>query len=192
MPKFVPDRFDTVPRAAGRVGAHRAENPKMNGWVALLWAVASVLVLTLVGIFIALIMTGRISPFPAETPTPVPTPVETGVVDTTYSVLILNGTPEAGLEARVRDDLINAGWSGQSVFSGTSGATDFEFTTVYYVQASDEPAAIGLAQLVGGAKVVQSDFYADPSDPEKRELTLVLGLDRSSQAPLDGEPEATG
>ena len=38
MSKPSRDRFDDVPRSSGRVGAHRAEAPGMNGWVVLLWS----------------------------------------------------------------------------------------------------------------------------------------------------------
>ena len=41
MPKTSPtkDRFDDLPADRGRVGAHRAENPRIRGGLVLLWSV---------------------------------------------------------------------------------------------------------------------------------------------------------
>jgi len=180
VPQIVTDRFDDVPRATGRVGAHRAEAPGMNGWVVLLWAFVSALVLIVIGIFVALVMMGRIALFPAEAETIAPTPEETGVVDTTYSVLVLNATAEEGLDVQLRDTLLNSGWAGDAVNYGDAGQQDFETTTVYYVAEADEQAAIGLADLIGGADVAQSDFYADASNPDEKKLVVVIGLDRAA------------
>ena len=43
-----------------RVGAHRAENPRMRGWVVLLWAALATVVLIAIGIFGTLLASGRI------------------------------------------------------------------------------------------------------------------------------------
>ena len=160
----------------------------MNGWVALLSAAVAVAVLVVVGTFAAFLATGRITLFPESSQSVAPEPEDTGVVDTSYSVLILNGTPDEGLEARMRDSIINAGWSGSDVFAGTSGNTDFELTTIYYVSDADEAAARGLASVIGGADLVQDDYYADPDDPDDRPLTIVIGLDRSTVQPEGEDP----
>ncbi len=160
----------------------------MNGWVALLGAAVAAVILIVVGTFGAFIATGRITPFPEATQSAPTVPEEPGVIDTAYTVLILNGTPDSGLEARIRDTIINAGWNGSDVYAGPSGDTGFELTTIYYVTDADEPAARGLAEVIGGADLIQSDHYANPDDPEDRQLTLVLGLDRSTVQP---EPEET-
>ncbi|GAA1546782.1 hypothetical protein HD600_000492 [Microbacterium ginsengiterrae] len=183
MPQPVRDRFDDVPRTSGRVGAHRAEAPGMNGWIVLLWSFVAALVLIVAGIFVALLMMGRITLFPAAEDAVVPTPEPTGVVDTTYSVLILNATPEEGLDVQLRESLINAQWPDDLITYGAAGQQDFPDTTVYYVSEADELAAIGLAGLIGGAQVEQSDFYADPNNPDQRQLVVVIGLDRSTTAP---------
>jgi len=174
------DRFDDVPRSSGRVGAHRAEAPGMNGWVVLLWSFVAALVLIIVGIFGSLVVMGRIDLFPEAVPTAEPTPVETGVVDTTFEVTILNATPDEGLDEQMRDTLLNAGFA--TVYASDSGSQDFETTTVYYVDEADRPAALGVADLIGGAAVEQSDFYADLNDGEAKQLTIVVGLDRSATA----------
>ena len=155
----------------------------MNGWVVLLWSFVAALVLIVVGIFVALVLMGRINLFPAAEPTIAPTPEVTGVVDTTYSVLVLNATDEEDLGVQLRDTLINNGWPAESVSYGPAGEQDFADTTIYYVSEADELPALGLADVIGGAEIAQSDFYADPSNPEQKQLVIVIGADRSTQAP---------
>ncbi|WP_308194312.1 LytR C-terminal domain-containing protein [Microbacterium croceum] len=184
MSKPTRDRFDDVPRTSGRVGAHRAEAPGMNGWVVLLWSFVAALVLIIAGIFGSLVVMGRIDLFPESAPSAVPTPEETGVVDTAFSVMILNATPDEGLDALMRELLINNGWAADTVYASDSDSTDFATTTVYYVEDDDELAAIGLANLIGGADVQQSDVYAGLNRTDGEQLTVVIGLDRSTTAPV--------
>ncbi|UJP10447.1 LytR C-terminal domain-containing protein [Microbacterium sp. KUDC0406] len=185
MSKPSHDRFDDVPHATGRVGAHRAEAPGMNGWVVLLWSAAAVLVLVVLGIFGSLLAMGRIS-FGGDTPpsqVATAAPEETGVVDTSYAVLILNATSDGSLDGQVRDQLIKAGWDGTSISSSDASTSDFPTTTVYYVEDADEAAAIGLAGAIGGAEVQKSDVYKDLNDSGGKQLTVVIGTDRSTKAP---------
>ena len=180
MPKPEKDRFDYVSRAAGRVGAHRAESPGMNGWVVLLWSFVSALVLIVVGIFVALVMMGRISLFSDAEPVAPPRPEGTGVVDTSYPVMILNATPEEGLEVQARDALLNAGWDADTVIYWPAGVQEFAETTIYYETEADELAALGLAEVIGNAQIEQSGVYADLRDQDAKQLVIVIGLDRSS------------
>lgn len=155
----------------------------MNGWVVLLWSFVAALVLIVGGIFASLLVMGRITLFPEETPTAIPTAEATGVLDPTYSVMILNATGEAGLEAQMRDQLVNSGWTPESVLSGSAGAQDFPDTTVYYILEEDQLAALGVADLLGASSVVQSDYYADPNNPALKQLTVVIGSDLMTTAP---------
>lgn len=156
----------------------------------LLWAVVAALVLVVVGIFATLTAMGRISLFPAAGDSASPAPEETGVVDTAYSVMILNASPDDGLDDQMRDDLINAGWAADIVFAVDGSSQDFAETTVYYIDDADELAAIGLANLIGGAVVEQSDFYADLNDTDQSQLTVVIGVDRTTTAPETEETPA--
>ncbi|MEV8370289.1 LytR C-terminal domain-containing protein [Microbacterium lacus] len=185
MPRetFPRDRFDDLPADGGRVGAHRAENPRMRGWVVLLWAVLATIVLVAVGIFGTLLVSGRVVLFPTPTPTASPLPVVTPVVDTTYEVLILNATPEVGLATQMKDVVVGAGWAEDTVSAGEAGSTDFAETTVFYYLPADEAAAAGLAEVIGGAKIAQSDVYQPTDDPEAKQLAVVIGLDRTSNPP---------
>lgn len=168
----------------------------MRGWVVFLWALLATIVLIAVGIFGSLVVSGRITLFPEPTPTPTPTPVVTPVVDFSYEVLVMNATPESGLATRTRDLIITAGWPADLVTAGEAGVTDFAETTIYYVFPEDEAAAAGLAGVIGGATLTQSDFYQVEDDPATtdvdesaaKQLTVVLGMDRV-QAPA---PTPTG
>lgn len=161
------------------MGAHRAENPRMRTGVMLLWAAAAAVVLTLAGIFGALVVTDRISLSPQPVATPSVAPQVEPVKDTTYPVLVLNATPQEGLATQVRDDIVEAGWPADIVNASGAGSTDFATTTVFYVSEADEAAALGLAEAIGGAEVAQSSQYLPPDGSgDQRQLTVVLGLDR--------------
>jgi len=187
------DRFDDVPHATGRVGAHRAEQPGMNALVVLLWSAAVALVLIVIGIFVALVMMGRITLFSSDEGG---SPQDPGVVaklDTSYRVLILNATHEEGLSDAVRQQLLGEGWAAADVFGSDGSSQEFAETTVFYVDAADEAAALGVAQVLGDAQVEQSDFYAALNDSDRKQLTVVIGLDRGTGAsgtPTDAETPA--
>ena len=172
------DRFDDVPET-DRVGAHRAENPRMRGWVVLLWAALATVVLIAIGIFGTLIASGRIDLAPTPTPTVAPAPEVTPVVDVNYDVMILNATPEDGLATQMKDVVVAAGWADAKVTAGEAGSQDFPTTTVFYVNDADEAAAAGLAQVIGGAEIEQSEAYPSTS-PDVPQLTVVIGLDRTA------------
>lgn len=189
MPKtsYPRDRFDDLPEDVGRVGAHRAEQPRMRAGIVLFWAALATVILIAAGIFGTFVVSGRIVLFPEPTPTPTPTESVAAIVDPSYSVLILNATPETGLATRMKDEVVAAGWAPDTVLAGQAGATDFLETTVYYAFPADLPAALGLADVIGGARVAQSDIYQPADDPATevdegatKQLTIVIGLDRTA------------
>lgn len=176
------DRFDSLPEDTGRVGAHRAENPHMSGWLVFTWAAVATVVLVGVGIFGTLVASGRIGLGGAATATVSAQPSVTPVVDTSYDVLVLNATGQAGLAASVQSKVVAAGWPADKVQAGDAGTTGFKQTTVYYALPADEGAALGLAQAIGGAPVAQSDTYQPTGNPDAQQLTIVVGMDRASGA----------
>jgi LytR cell envelope-related transcriptional attenuator len=184
MPRttFPRDRFDDLPADAGRVGAHRAENPRMRAGVVLLWAALATIVLIAVGIFGTLVVSGRVELFPTPEPTVTPLPIITPVIDPSYDVLVLNATPEEGLATRMKDTVVAAGWSPDNVNAGEAGATDFAETTIFYALPEDEAAAAGLSEVIGGAKIAQSDAYP-ASSADRKQLAIVIGLDRTANPP---------
>lgn len=177
MPKSPHDRFDDIPRSSGRVGAHRAEQPGINGPITLLWSAAAALVLIVVGIFISLVLMGRIHLFPSADPTPDQTQGVMADLDTSYRVLILNATPQSGVVASVRAELMAEGWAADDVFGSDGSTTEFQDTTVFYVEDADQSAALGLAGVLGDAEIEQSDHYAALNDSSLPQLTVVVGLD---------------
>lgn len=157
----------------------------MNGWIVLLWSAAAALVLIVVGVFGALVVMDRIS-FGGDDAAPQsqsPGPSVEPVVDPSYSVMVLNATPEDALAADVDDRLVAAGWDPASVLTSAGSTQDFPTTTVYYIEDADEAAAFGVAETIGGAEVVQDDVYAGLNDGEGKQLTVVIGLDRTPGAP---------
>lgn len=172
------DRFDDAPRDVARVGAHRAEHPRLNGWIVLLWSFVAALILIGAGTLVSFVLMGRITfdSAPVQSPTPA---AETGVVDTSYRVLILNATPEEGLDVQMRDVLIGAGWEGGSVLNSGAASSDYPVTTVIYVSDEDEKAARGIAEVIGGAEVQQDPEYPVLSGGEGKQVAVVIGLDRS-------------
>ncbi len=159
----------------------------MRGWVVFLWAAVATIVLVAVGIFGTLVASGRVTLFPTPTPTLTPIPTATPVIDTSYSVIVLNATGVSGLATTVKDQIVAAGWSADRVNAGQAGSQDFPTTTVYYAFPEDEGPARGLADAIGGADIAQSDAYQpvdDANTPEDesqaKQLAVVIGLDRVS------------
>lgn len=175
MPTDYPrDRFDDIPRQPARIGAHRAENPRMRAGVVLLWSALAAVVLFGAGVIGFLVVSQQ----PGILPDPDPAPTTAAVVDPSYEVLILNGTATQGLETTAEEELVAAGWNGDDVSASASNTTDFPETTVYYAAPEHEAAAAGVAEALGGARLEQSDVYV--SDPAAKMVTVVLGLDRVS------------
>ncbi|VXB95653.1 LytR cell envelope-related transcriptional attenuator [Microbacterium sp. 8M] len=185
MPEPARDRFDVIPHAQGRVGAHRAENPGMRGWFVVLWAAVATAVLIAGGIFAAMLAMGKIG-FDQGAPVPVPTHTATSAppaLDTAYAVFVLNATGVDGLAAVTRDTIVNAGFPGGAVATGDAAAEDFPTSTVYYQTEADKSAAQALANLIGATKIALSDRYGDDVVAGQKQLTVVLGMDLAKNAP---------
>ncbi|KJL23527.1 LytR C-terminal domain-containing protein [Microbacterium azadirachtae] len=195
MPQSARDRFDVIPHAQGRVGAHRAENPGMRGWFVLLWAAIATVVLIAVGIFAAMLTMGKIGfdqsePLPSISRTATSAPP---ALDTTYAVFVLNATGVNGLAAATRDTIVNAGFAAGSVAPGDADTQDFPTTTVYYKTEADKAPAQALATLLGATKIAQSDRYGDDVVPGQKQLTVVIGRDLAKNAPTsEPTPADTG
>lgn len=178
MPSNFPrDRFDDVARDQGRVGAHRAELPRSRGWTTFLWASVAAVVLFAGGVFGTLVVMGKIS-FGEATPesTMSQAPIEARI-DTNYSILILNATPDDAKTAEVTQLLLAAGWTQDQVFSIESDDKNFEHTTVYYPLPGDQSPALGVAGLMSEALIEQSDVYQMGDVAESAQLTIVIGAD---------------
>lgn len=168
------DRFDRPPADLQRVGAHRTPRPAGRGWVAFAWAALATGVLVGVGVLAMFVINDRVSfsggGTPGEAATTAPTVQPT--IDPSVNVVLLNGTDVGGLAARAGDLLVSEGWSVGARSNAT--ATDVQSTVVYYTEASQEGAALGLAQALGGVATQLSDRFV--VDGESR-ITVILGFD---------------
>lgn len=174
------DRFDELPPDGGRIGAHRAENPRLRGGVVVLWSVIAIIVIVALGIFGTLIATGRVTLFPAPSPTPTVVKTAEPVVDTSYKVTVLNATTQSGLAGTLAQTIVAAGWPASDVTAGDAGSSDFPTTTVFYSDPAQEGVARGLAQVIGGATVALSNAYADlVAGAGGKLLVVVIGADRT-------------
>ncbi|MEO7015478.1 MAG: LytR C-terminal domain-containing protein [Leifsonia sp.] len=174
--KYPKDRFDTIPDDLSRVGAHRTPRAKGRGWIGFGWAALATVVLVSLGIFGLSLVNGNNSfqgtansGSPIATPTPTPTIVPT--VNPALNVFVLNGTTKPDLAKTVGDKLVAAGWKVSSrANASTSTITQ---TVVYYSDAKNEAAALGIVKSLPGAKVgVTQDYVATGAD-----LTVVVGSD---------------
>jgi hypothetical protein len=180
VPNHPTDRFDDLPPSSGRVGAHRAEQPRVRRRTLMLWAVIAIVVLVAAGVVGTLWAGGRLGGAPGSSSAPTIGPTADPVLDTTYTVVVLNATPQEGLSGAVGEEVVAAGWSEDDVTAGDAGSHDFERTTVFYARAEDEGPARGLAEAIGGADVELSEAYQDGDDETLRQLVVVVGLDRAT------------
>ena len=120
-----PSRGDASVRTAPRIRA-------CGGGIVVLWSVIAIVVLVALGIFGTLIATGRVTLFPTPSATPRTISTAEPVVDTSYSVTVLNATTQSGLAGSLAQTIVGAGWSPDSVTAGDASSKDFPNTTVFY------------------------------------------------------------
>lgn len=187
MPKspYPKDRFDDLPADARRLGAHRADNPRTLGAAGWVIALVATLALIAAGVIGTLLATDRLSLFPqpsASTPAATIQPV----LDTSFSILLIDASGQDGVVAAVRSEVLAAGWSEDKVSESSSDASDFETTTVYYAAPEDQAAARGLADAIGVEWVELNDSYQPVDDPQTTDvdegglmqLVVAIGRDR--------------
>lgn len=185
MASYQPDRFDDIPRDLARVGAHRAPRTARRGWVTFAWAALASGVLVIAGIATLGQLDDRFSidlpwasaPDPADDATDGPAPedvpaiTDPGSVDPglNLSISVFNGSPTAGAQTAVGDQLAAVGWP----IGATSNAStrDIETTVVYYSSAAYEGIAKGMIEALGVGSIQLSDAF--PGAP----VTIVLGAD---------------
>lgn len=199
MAKFTPDRFDGVPDAPHRVGAHRSGAKRHTGWIVFAWAALACGVLVGAGVAVLTITDSNnqfndTSTSKASTPaatstgsasssatssataTSTPTPLldPTQIDSSVTTIQVLNSTQTSGLAANAYGALKNGGWTVQS--QGNS-STLLPSSIVYYTSSSpaNESIALGIAKTLGISTVQQSAAY--PSNT----ITVVLGSDYVSK-----------
>lgn len=153
----------------------------MRRGLVFLWALIATVVLIAAGIVGVMFANGKFAPTSVTTAQPIVTETAEPVLDTSYSVLVLNATPQGGLATQISAEVVAAGWSENDVTAGDAGSHDFETTTVFYANAEDEGAARGLAEAIGGAPVELSDAYQDSENSSLQQLVIVIGADRETE-----------
>ena len=182
MATYPKDRFDEVPDELLRVGAHRAPAKKGRGWIAFGWAALATIVLVLAGLVALAALNDDfelgLPGFEAsEPPLPEPevvAPTAEPTIAPEIPITILNGTATVGLANTVGDSLVEQGWAGADLGTGSranAAQNDVEETIVYYNAPELEGAARGIVQSLGMGDVRLSDDF--PGSP----LTIVIGLD---------------
>ncbi|MBG6214590.1 MAG: LytR C-terminal domain-containing protein [Cryobacterium sp.] len=178
--EFEKDRFDTHTHALDRVGAHRAPGRKGRGWIGFWWALGATVLLIVVGVVGIFAINNRLDfsnipglPSASAAPTPTETviPSAEATVDPALTVNVLNGSANGGVAASVSDTLTAAGWVVSAV--GNASADTEPTTVIYYVDASQEGAAQGIAASLPGSKIVLSTSFVDSGAA----LTVVVGND---------------
>ncbi len=176
--KFPRDRFDEIPADIERVGAHRAPRPRGRGWIAFGWAALATVILVGAGVFGLSLVNGAItftgktptgSASTTPTPTPTPTPTVVPTVDPSLTVNVLNGTSTSGLGGKVGEVLTAAGWKVGAV--ANADMNTLTETIAYYADPTKEGAALGVAQSLPGAKIQNTQDFADSG----ADLTVVIG-----------------
>ena len=94
-------------------------------------------------------------------------------IDPEATVVILDGTPDAGKLAAAVDVTIREEQWGNVVSAGPADASDVEISAVFFWDPADEAAARGLAEKLGGVTAYQSDVY----QPLGSQLVVLLGAD---------------
>lgn len=186
MPEFPADRFDEVPSASGRVGAHRAPRSRaaVARWVGISALLTGVLVAG--GLFAlaavdeglrldipALAGPGEGEPAPEDPATPelpaVTDPAQASLPEG-FTITVLDGTGSDGRGPQAQQALEARGWPVGTVTQ--TAETDIAETVVYYESAELEGVARGMVELLGGvADVELSDAFPGAS------ITIVLGSD---------------
>ncbi|MCS5721075.1 LytR C-terminal domain-containing protein [Herbiconiux sp. CPCC 203407] len=173
---FPEDSFDRLPAHRERVGAHRGPAPRGRGWMVLAWAALATVLLVGGGITYLAVINDNIQFTDSNSQAATPAPEETAapepvapITDGTLAVTILNGTENVGLAGRVGEAAAAGGWNVAT--QANASTTDFATTTVYYEDPANEAAALGLAQLLGGAAIELSSNFPGAA------LTAVLGTD---------------
>lgn len=167
------DRFDE-PQLHGRVGAHRIVGKPNRFWVYAVSALVGIVVLTGAGIAAVMFADINVTKLFEESNSQVE-PEEVKVqpqLDPTAEIVVLNGTPLPDFALVVDEEITLNSW-GVVIFAGDAATTDITTTTVYYLVEADEPAALGLAEQLGGAAVELNPAYAEYNS----RLAVVLGID---------------
>lgn len=170
------DRFDDArSRGRGRTGAHRLAPQSRHAWQFLVGGLIGAALLTGIGVVSVNFAnsSGTLPILPTEQPSEPTKAKTTPELDPEASIVIVDGVSATGDVALRLDPIIAQEQWGVVISAGPAASTDVEISAVFYSDPADEPAALGLAQKLGGLSAYQSDEYADFG----ARLIVLLGAD---------------
>jgi len=190
------DRFDKLPHTRGRVGAHRGTRTRGLGWIWVLVALLVAAVLVFGTLRVLATLMDREFPWlgvPTTSPTATETAAPPEITDPAdidpargISIIVLNGTPEAGLQDDVYQQLADAGWPVTS--KGNAGSREQLDTVIFYSNPADIDVARGLVDALGVGEIqgVGPEQYPGAS------ITIVIGEDSPLYPQADGAATNAG
>lgn len=180
MSSYPKDRFDDLPADLDRRGAHRAPRTRAAKIASWLWGLAAVAVLVLLGVLGMSIIDGIVTPgreeaVATETPTEAPAeetaPAEAQPsLDPNVPVTVYNGTGGEGVATSGQERLTAAGWNVANI--GDADSFDNPTTTIAYGDPAQEPAALQIAQDLGGGEPKLDPAIATPG-----QIVVIIGED---------------
>lgn len=164
------DRFEVPPRDR-RVGAHRLVMKPRRFWHYFLATLVGVALLTGAGIVLVQTAPSVTEIFEKGDVVPVIKKTEPKL-DPDATVAVLNGTETDGLQNEVAAAITDGKW-GTIGFSDVAASRDVKISAVFFASKADEPAALALAQELGGVSTYQSKDYTQYDV----QLAVLLGAD---------------
>ncbi|MFF8817328.1 LytR C-terminal domain-containing protein [Leucobacter sp. NPDC015123] len=167
------DRFDEIP-AGGRIGAHRVTAQPRVTWHFVLGGLIGAALLTTIGI-VGVTIAGSSGSLPlpsSQGPAAADTKVKPKLTPEA-TVAVLDGTTAEGDMAQAVATIITDEKWGKIVLNTPAADTDIEISAVFYTDPANEPAALGLAEKLGGVSTYLNTEYAEGNS----DLVVLIGAD---------------
>ncbi|RKQ83566.1 LytR cell envelope-related transcriptional attenuator [Mycolicibacterium mucogenicum 261Sha1.1M5] len=171
--EYPADRFDEIP-AGGRIGAHRVTAQPRVTWHFVLGGLIGAALLTTIGI-VGVTIAGSAGTLPlpsSQGPATADTKVKPNL-NPEATVAVLDGTTAEGATAQALATVITDEKWGTIVLAGPAADTDTAISAVFYADAANEAAALGLAEKLGGVSTYLNADYAEGDS----DLVVLIGAD---------------
>ena len=174
------DRFDNLP-AGGRIGAHRVTAQPRVTWHFVLGGLIGAALLTTVGIVGVTIAGSSDSlPLPSSQGPSAGTDKVKPELNPEATVAVLDGTAAEGATAQsVAAAITDEKW-GSIVLAGPAADPETKISAVFYAEPSNEAAARGLAEKLGGVSTYMNTDYAS----SESDLVVLIGSDYAGPGKL--------
>ncbi|GAA1317051.1 hypothetical protein GCM10020360_21330 [Nonlabens tegetincola] len=167
------DRFDDISNDRA-VGSHRVTAQPRVTWHFVVGGLIGAALLTTIGIVGVTLAgsSGKLPLMPETETAEAPAKVKPAL-DPEATVAVLDGTESQGdVASGVAAAITEQGW-GVIALAGPAASADIEISAVFYADAADEAAALGLAKELGGVSTYLATEYADSG----ARLTVLIGTD---------------